>query len=205
MSAIVWWFEHSLALPFFGIGMKTDLFQSCGHCWVFQICWHIECSDPFIPHLKTVFGEGKHFFGLMFCPSLDYWLILLWFSCFCSIYFSHWHGSTNDNRGNLLHFHLSCTIKTCPLGFSVWSVFPLPLCSVYSSAELGESSDAEAETPVLCPAYVKSWLIGKNPDAGRDWGRRRRGWQRMRRLNGITDLMDMSLSELQKLAMDREA
>ena len=43
MSAIVWWFEHSLALPFFGIGMKTDLFQSCGHCWVFQICWHIEC------------------------------------------------------------------------------------------------------------------------------------------------------------------
>ena len=33
-----------LALPFFGIGMKTDLFQSCGHCWVFQICWHIECN-----------------------------------------------------------------------------------------------------------------------------------------------------------------
>ena len=24
--------------------MKSDLFQSCGHCWVFQICWHIECS-----------------------------------------------------------------------------------------------------------------------------------------------------------------
>ena len=33
-----------MALPFFEIGMKTDLFQSCGHCWVFQICWHIECS-----------------------------------------------------------------------------------------------------------------------------------------------------------------
>ena len=44
MSAIVWYFEHSLALPFFEIVMKTDLFQSCGHCWVFQICWHIECS-----------------------------------------------------------------------------------------------------------------------------------------------------------------
>ena len=44
MSAIVRYFEHSLALPFFGIGMKTDLFQSCGHCWVFQICWHIACS-----------------------------------------------------------------------------------------------------------------------------------------------------------------
>ena len=39
--AVVWAF---FALPFFGIGMKTDLIQSCGHCWVFQICWHIECS-----------------------------------------------------------------------------------------------------------------------------------------------------------------
>ena len=38
------WFEHSLALPFLGVGMKTDLFQSCGHCWVFQICWHVECN-----------------------------------------------------------------------------------------------------------------------------------------------------------------
>ena len=43
MSAMVQYFEHSLAWLFFGIGMKTDLFQSCGHCWVFQICWHIQC------------------------------------------------------------------------------------------------------------------------------------------------------------------
>ena len=33
----------TLALPFFGTAMKTDLFQFCGHCWVFQICWHTEC------------------------------------------------------------------------------------------------------------------------------------------------------------------
>ena len=44
MSAIVWVFEHSLALSLFGIGKKTVLFQSCGYCWVFQICWHIECG-----------------------------------------------------------------------------------------------------------------------------------------------------------------
>ena len=44
MSTTVQWFEHPLALPFFAIGMKTEIFQSCGHCWVFQICWHIECS-----------------------------------------------------------------------------------------------------------------------------------------------------------------
>ena len=44
MSAIVRQFEHSLGLSFLGTGMKADLFKSCGHCWVFQICWHIECS-----------------------------------------------------------------------------------------------------------------------------------------------------------------
>ena len=38
---VVWTF---LVLPFFGIRMKPDLFQSFGHCWVFQICWHTECS-----------------------------------------------------------------------------------------------------------------------------------------------------------------
>ena len=36
-------------------------------------------------------------------------------------------------------------------------------------------NDAEAETPVLCPPHVKSWLIGKDSDAGRDWGQEEKG------------------------------
>ena len=44
MSAIVQEFAHFLALPFFGIGMETDLFQSCDRCLVFQIFWHTVCS-----------------------------------------------------------------------------------------------------------------------------------------------------------------
>ena len=56
--------------------------------------------------------------------------------------------------------------------------------------------DAEAETAILWPPVVKSWLIWKDPDAGKDWSREWRGWQRMRCLDAITDSVGISLSKL---------
>ena len=66
-------------------------------------------------------------------------------------------------------------------------------------------TDAEAETPILWLPHAKSWLIGKDSDAGRDWGQEEKrttedemaGWHHW--------LMDMGLGELQELVMDREA
>jgi len=65
-------------------------------------------------------------------------------------------------------------------------------------------TDAEAETPVLWPPNAKNWLTGIDPDAGKDWGQEEKmmtedemvGWHYQ---------LDMSLSKLQELVMDREA
>ena len=60
----------------------------------------------------------------------------------------------------------------------------------------------KAEALILWPPDAKSWLIGKDPDAGKDWRQKERGWQRMRWLDSISDSTDKNLSKLQEIVED---
>ena len=64
-------------------------------------------------------------------------------------------------------------------------------------------SDAEAEAPTFWPPDSKSRLIGKDTDAGKHWSKRKRGQQRVRWLDSITNSMDINLSELREIVEDR--
>ena len=67
------WDEYNCTVVwiFFGIGMETDLFQSCDHCWIFQICWHTECStftaSSFRVNFKVLLLSSTYSISFLVC------------------------------------------------------------------------------------------------------------------------------------------
>ena len=74
-------------MSLFGIGMKTNFFQSCGHCWVFQICWHIECGTVTASSFRIWSSQMEfHHLHLLFsqwCFLTHTWLHIL--SCWLQV------------------------------------------------------------------------------------------------------------------------
>ena len=116
-------------------------------------------------------------------------------------------------------WELDCEESWAPKNWCFWTVVlektlesPLDCKEIQPVNPKGDHSwvfigrtDVEAETSILWPPDMKSWLIGKDPDAGKDWGQEEKGWQRMRWFYGIIDSVDRSLSKLRAIVKDRKA
>ena len=98
----------------------------------------------------------------------------------------------------------------CGVGEDSWESLGLqgdPTSPFWRRSALGflGRNDGKPETPVLWPPHAKSWLIGKDSCAGGDWGQEEKGTTEDEMAGWHTDSMDVSLSELRELVMDREA
>ena len=105
-------FEIFFGIALFGIGMKTDLFQSCGHYWAFQICWHVECSTL----IALSFGIWNSLAGIP-SPPLALFLAMLHkvhLTSHFRMFGSRWmipHHCSYPSRQELFCIVLMCKFK----------------------------------------------------------------------------------------------
>ena len=119
--------------------------------------------------------------------------------------------------GHVWLWEVDCKKGRVPTNWFLWTVVlektpenPLDSKEIKSVNLKGNQSwiligRTDAEAPVFWSSDANNWFTGKVPDMGKTEDRRRRGHQRMRCLDGITDAMDMNLGKLQEMLRDREA
>ena len=136
MSAIVQGLAYSLVLPFLGTGMRIDLFQSCGQCWVFQICWHIECNTLMASSFRVLNSSTEipsHPLALLTAELPKAYLTSLCEYLALDGWPHHW--------SNPVLLDLVCTVLLCILSISSWSL--QHLLGLYHLC------------PLLCPSLSK--------------------------------------------------
>ena len=127
------------------------------------------------------------------------WTFLVWFNVTVE---SPWLGWLNVED-----FLLVCLKNILRNPSSFWTYYCTWWLCLFRSENMGVlwRTDAKAETPILWAPHEKSWLIGKDSDTGRDWGPEEKGMTEDEMAGWHHDSMDMSLSELWEMVMDREA
>ena len=171
---------HGLYSPWNSLGQNTGV----GSLSLLQGIFPTQGSNPGLPHCRQIFYQLSH----KGSPRILEWVAYPFsrvYSC-----------PTNQTQVSCIasRFFTDWAIEI--LKMHIWWYF-----SIIYSRRYGRDNGANT---VLWPLDVNSWLTGKDP--GKDWRwRRRRGWQRLRWLDSITDSMNMNLSKLREMVKDRGA
>ena len=166
--------------------------------WFMDLTFQVPMQYCSLQHRTLLLSPGTSTNGYCFCfgsiPSFFLELFLHWSPvAYLQRYYFANKGSSSQgygfSSGHVWIWELDCEESWAPKNWCFWTVVlektlesPLDCKEIQPVHHKGNQSwvfigrtDAKAETPILWPPHAKSWLIGKDPDAGRDWGQEEKG------------------------------